>query len=97
MIRNSHKIVKCSLKSQISKDSLGFNACLYDFLANMTIGLAFNEIDLFTHRGVPSSLVFSIVFYAKKVVQLANFKILRVHQDSSVMIIDVSILMIVDS
>ncbi|PON79919.1 hypothetical protein TorRG33x02_234610 [Trema orientale] len=53
-------------KSPIPIVSLGSNAHLSNFLSTMTIGLVFNEIDLFTYQSVPRPSVFSPMFITQR-------------------------------
>ena len=46
--------------------SLGSNAHLFNFLSTMAIGLVFNEIDLFTYRGIPRPPMFSPMFITQR-------------------------------
>ena len=53
-------------KIKIPKISHGSHASLFDFISNMTIRLVFNEVDLFTQRGVSKPLVLRLMSFIQR-------------------------------
>ncbi|PON73912.1 hypothetical protein PanWU01x14_054620 [Parasponia andersonii] len=53
-------------KSPVPKVSLGSNAYLFKFPFNISIKLNFNEIDMFTCRGILKPHVFSVISFMQK-------------------------------